>query len=761
VQGDAFIKIAYEPEYVDGVGVPHPGRVRLLPLNASFCLTEDTEILTRTGWKTYKELQIGEQVLSIDPDTDENTWTEVKAVNVFDWDGPLAHWENERFSATSTPDHRWLYKDGRGKKSVTTTAKLHNSLHNGGRLIVAGEPGDSFSEKVNWSNDIVEAIGWFVTEGHWHQNGVPMFTQSSAINPENADRINKLSEIYGGSHYKYPGKADQWYIPGLKDILTSIVGEDKRLTPEFLNSLTASQGLLLWNILMKADGHIGAALVWSQSHAGRVSDFQMLCMMLGMRTNARWRQRSIGKPCCDVTIYRNKTVNVTNLDRSEVQYKGKVWCPTTDTSTWVARCDGITFVTGNCFPEWHPHDRGRMIRFKLKYRFWGTAPEGTRQVYTYVEIITDDVIEEYVNDELIDRRPNPLGFIPVVHIANRIASASPWGLSDIMDVIPLNREFNEKATDISDIVNYYTAPVTVIIGAKASNLERGANKIWGITQKDASVENLTGGSEGLPPALEYLQMVKIGMHEMIGIPENSLGMAQPISNTSGVALAIQYMPTMMTYDQKKTQYEAGLKKVSEIALKTLFLFEPQTLIYDPTTEGILEEADQPLVLDPNDPEIYDIECVWPPPLPVDKTIQLTELQAKEALGLESKIGMLRELGYEFPDEKMAELFDERVEDMEQEAAMQIRRAIVAGIIQRYTGLVPEGYAEEQPPPAPNADGKTPPSAPPTPVDKMPLPSLPSIGDISGLGGSNTIENITTMAFGTKLPQRRVIDNTNN
>lgn len=414
-----------------------------------------------------------------------------------------------------------------------------------------------------------------------------------------------------------------------------------------------------------------------------------------------------------------------------------------------------------CFPEWHPHDRDRLIRFKLKYRFWGTAPEGTRQVYTYVEIITDDVIEEYVNDEIIDRRPNPMGFIPVVHIANRIASASPWGLSDVMDVISLNREFNEKATDISDIINYYTAPVTVLTGARASNLERGANKIWSIPQKEAKVENLTGGSEGLPPALEYLQMIKVGMHEMIGIPENSLGMAQPISNTSGVALAIQYMPTMMVYDQKRTQYEVGFRRICEMALKTLFLFEPDTLVYDPTTEGILENSDQPLVLDPTDPEIYDVACVWPPPLPVDRTIQLTELQAKEALGLESKIGMLRELGYEFPDEKFAELFDERVTDMEQDAAMQIRRAIVAAIIQRLTGLVPEGYVEEEPPPTPNADGKMPPQKPKTPVEKAPMPALPDIGDITGLKGTNTLSNITTMAFGTKLPQRRNTNNTSN
>jgi len=91
------------------------------------------------------------------------------------------------------------------------------------------------------------------------------------------------------------------------------------------------------------------------------------------------------------------------------------------------------------FPEFHPHDRERLIRFKLKYRFWGTSLEGTRQVFTYTEILTDDSIEEYINDELIDSRPNPLGVIPIIHIPNVRISGSPWGLSDCHDIIVLNR----------------------------------------------------------------------------------------------------------------------------------------------------------------------------------------------------------------------------------------------------------------------------------------------------------------------------------
>ena len=42
-----------------------------------------------------------------------------------------------------------------------------------------------------------------------------------------------------------------------------------------------------------------------------------------------------------------------------------------------------------CFPEYHPHDRSRLIRFKIKYRFYGTSPQGTRSVYTYVEVLTE------------------------------------------------------------------------------------------------------------------------------------------------------------------------------------------------------------------------------------------------------------------------------------------------------------------------------------------------------------------------------------
>jgi hypothetical protein len=130
------------------------------------------------------------------------------------------------------------------------------------------------------------------------------------------------------------------------------------------------------------------------------------------------------------------------------------------------------------FPRVSPPRQGPHPQVQVEVRFWGTSPEGTRQVYTFTEILTDETVEQYINDELIDQYENPIGKVPVIHIPNVSISSSPWGQADIWDIIPLNRELNEKMTEISDIINYHSAPVTIITGAKASQLERGAKKVW-------------------------------------------------------------------------------------------------------------------------------------------------------------------------------------------------------------------------------------------------------------------------------------------
>jgi hypothetical protein len=346
-----------------------------------------------------------------------------------------------------------------------------------------------------------------------------------------------------------------------------------------------------------------------------------------------------------------------------------------------------------CFPEFHPHDRSRLLRFKQKYRFWGTSLEGTRQVFTYTEILTDDVIEEYINDELIDSRPNPLGLIPVVHIPNIPVSGSPWGLSDAHDIITINRAYNEISTDITDIINYHAAPVTVIVGAKASNLEKGAKKVWGGLPKDSQVFNLEGGAAGIQGALQYLEVLKRSMHELMNIPESALGQSQPISNTSGVALAVQFQPLMNRWTQKSAQYGAGLEQINELVLLTLAIKEPETMQWNPQLDGPLIEG-QLQVIDPADPKAFITYTHFPPPLPLDKIVLLNELAQKMSMGLESKEGALRALGEEFPLEKLYEIRKELQEDAMSEGSLNLVKVQIQKQIMDMTGFMagPDGTA---------------------------------------------------------------------
>lgn len=402
-----------------------------------------------------------------------------------------------------------------------------------------------------------------------------------------------------------------------------------------------------------------------------------------------------------------------------------------------------------CFPTWHPHDRDRLLEFKLKYRFWGTNTEGTRSVYTYTELIRSDVIREYVNDELIDERPNALGVIPIVHIANHPASGSPWGMSDVQNLISLNRQYNETATDIADIVNYHAAPITVVIGAKPSQLEKGTNRVWSIGNKDVDIHNLENGVE-LEGPLDALNMLKVAMHEMTGVPETALGQSQAISNTSGVALAMQFLPLMQKFELKKIQYGKGLQKINELALRTLFIFEPDATLYDPETEGIIQEG-QPFAIDPRDPMVYFSDIDWPSPLPVDRLVKLNEIGAMMNMDLESRRGALKDLGEQFPDEKLQEIYDELHADAVRDGSLRMLRTQIDSIIQELTGMVPQPDGTSEPvPPGEDALGNpVPPSGGPGTVNKIDLQEL------DGAGSINALREAVVNAYGTKLGSRQL------
>ena len=707
VSGDCFVKIAYEEPYEDSIGRVHPGRVRILPLNAAYCfpeyhphdrsrlirmkikyrfwgcVDEQTEALTRGGWKSYTDLSTDDEILTLDPDTDEIHWQPVQAVNVYQHTGFLTKWSG-KVDALTTDNHRWLAETRQGQRFIVRSSTRQggdpdvNDLHREDKLVIGGGTPLAFATAPKWDDNLVETVAWYLCDGSDHINQTGFHSvHLSASKDHKVSAWRRLASWWdsqGATFRESPRKKTSASDPNMKPQVQFYLGKGvvealqdvaprKQVNLEFLSQLTYSQAELFYNTLIAADGTVRQrgktpSVRWGQKDQQRIDMFQMLAAMLGKRTQ---------KPVNDhqTQVYGDRYINAKPLQQgAELEpYSGDIWCPTVESGIWFARRNGNTYWTGN------------------------TSPQGTRSVYTYVEILTEDTITEYINDEMIDQRPNPLGVIPVVHIPNMPIPSSPWGLSDCQDIIQLNLQYNAINKDISDIVNYHSAPVTVIVGAKASQLEKGAKKVWGGLPKEAQVFNLEGGGQGLQGALEYLEKIKRSMHEIVGIPETALGQVQPISNTSGVALSIQFQPLMNRWAQKTAQYGDGLQKINELILLSLAVKEPDVLTWVPNDDVPLEAGQVP-VLDPNDPATYLTTVHFPPPLPLDKLVVLNEIQMKMQMNLESREGALRTLGEEYPKHKLSEISEELMRDALSDGALQLLRTQIQKEIMDLTAMMP-------------------------------------------------------------------------
>jgi len=292
--------------------------------------------------------------------------------------------------------------------------------------------------------------------------------------------------------------------------------------------------------------------------------------------------------------------------------------------------------TSSVFPVYSSHDKDKMVSCTIQYAILEMGIDGKPVARMYKEVVTRDIISYYIDNELVEEIPNILREINIVQIKNIPLAGESRGQSDLKSIIPLQKELNAKVTDVSDIINYHSAPITIIQGAKSKNLEKGAKKVWGGLPKDAKVYNLELNSD-LNASNSFISTIKTAIHELSNTPEDSLGGKSAVSNTTGVALQIKYAPLLEKTWLKRQTYGGGIKDVCRLIIKLLRVKgsdEERKLLNDlmSTSEGIKK--------------VFDITVTFPDPLPKDEMVQLQIIAQKMNLGLEEPEGALKELGYE-------------------------------------------------------------------------------------------------------------------
>lgn len=177
---------------------------------------------------------------------------------------------------------------------------------------------------------------------------------------------------------------------------------------------------------------------------------------------------------------------------------------------------------------------------------------------------------------------NILREVPLVHIRNIIVGKNTYGMSDIHQIAPLNQLLNSAIRRFRDDVEYHGDPITLVYGARITQLEKGDGKLWGNLPKGSKVENLELQTD-FPAQQKFIEYLEDALATVSGVPTIS---NQHISNTSGVAMQMANMPIIELTDRKKLTYGSGFASAVGMALRLLAMVEyRQKLI-----EGLPDEV---------------------------------------------------------------------------------------------------------------------------------------------------------------------------
>jgi hypothetical protein len=342
------------------------------------CADDTTRILTQSGWKTHDELTVGEQVLTLNPETQLSEWQPVLDIHRYQVDEPLLSIEDESHSSLTTLNHRWPVKDYRDRITFVDSRYL---LGNTGRYraIAKAAPHHGFPGTPKYSDAFVELVAWFWTEGHVLSNrdgkiGAVSIHQSETANPEDVASIRAaLLAEYGPSRRlgRYqnpaPGWSESWSHPGglhqdnpdyryWRFALNNAAGQaiqdcapGKVVALTFIRALTHSQLELFIQISLRADGYTEcddgrSYSVIRQKSRDSLEAFQFACTLAGYSTVIRQT------PSSGLWWMRLKTGWFHHPRQTNTQlkrYAGTIWCPETANGTWFAKRNETTYFTGN------------------------------------------------------------------------------------------------------------------------------------------------------------------------------------------------------------------------------------------------------------------------------------------------------------------------------------------------------------------------------------------------------------------------------
>jgi hypothetical protein len=284
---------------------------------------------------------------------------------------------------------------------------------------------------------------------------------------------------------------------------------------------------------------------------------------------------------------------------------------------------------------WRIASRYQLSRDEVEY-LYGVKPGNKTAVIT--ELWTDRDFELYLDNALLEAKPNPYGFIPFVLYPNLREPKKLWGISDLPQIMESQRELNRAMSQLSRILELSGNPIAVLENVEESEdiaIKPGA--VWNIPEdaKAYLLDLLQGGGVNLH--ISYIDLIYRALHDLSESPRSAFGGLE--RDMSGVALEIELQPLLQKVRRKRIIRTAAYNRRNEMILKLLEKCGGEDF-------GGMPAAGR-------------LKVVWGPVLPKDMETRVNREQVMVQTGIHSRRTAMGEVGVADPDYEFRKWLEER------------------------------------------------------------------------------------------------------
>jgi hypothetical protein len=250
------------------------------------------------------------------------------------------------------------------------------------------------------------------------------------------------------------------------------------------------------------------------------------------------------------------------------------------------------------------------------------------------ELWTPADLSLYLDDDLIESKPNPYGFIPFIIFPNVKKPKQFWGESDVPVMVQPQRELNRALSQLSRILELSGNPIAVLENvASAEDIKVQPGALWTIPEdaKAYLLDLLQGG--GVRLHVDYIDLLYRSLHDISEMPRAAWGGIE--RDLSGSALRIELSSLIQKVIRKRTI---------------------RTNVYHQRNAMILQLAEK--YLGENFQEVQH-RVIWGQILPQDVDRQAQTEQLLVQAGVHCRRTAMDEMGIRDPDEEFARWLEER------------------------------------------------------------------------------------------------------